>query len=138
MLQCIFFLISFFLLQGTFTVTYTGYTYGIQGDVVETFVDSNGKEILRAAPKKLPVWISWTESMDSSWAKAFVYHEGRCDSMEFIQPPKIRVWILEKLNNEPRSRIIHGFANLNNDSLHIAIGSFSGISYYAVRDSSNR
>ena len=134
MLQSIFLLISFFLLQGTFTITYTGYTFGLQGDVV--MIDPNQKT--PPSPKKLPVWISWTESMDSSWAKAFVYHEGRCDSMEFIQPQKIRGWILEKLNNEPRSRIIHGHANINNDSLHIAIGSFSGISYYAVRDSSNR
>jgi hypothetical protein len=132
MLQSIFLLISLILLQGTFTITYTGYTYGVQGDVVVTFPNQNTPAI----PKKLPVWISWTESMDSSWAKAFVYHEGRCDSMEFIRPPKIRRWILEKLNNEPRSRSINGHANLKNDSLHIAIGSFSGISYYAVRDSS--
>jgi hypothetical protein len=131
MLQSFLFLV--FLHQGTFTTTYTGYTYGIQGDVV--ILDPlTGKPY--ETPKK-PVWISWTEDMDSSRANVLVYHEGRCDTMEFIRFPKRNGWFLEKLNGKSRleSRFVIGHAHKYQDSIDIGIGSFAGIAYYAKKDS---
>ena len=99
-------------------------------------IDSNGIPISFPPLKKLSVRISWTESIDSSWARALVYHENSCDTMDFIRPPKQRGWFLQKLNNKPRSlsHRIYGEAQQNQDSIHIGIGSFSNISYYGIRD----
>jgi hypothetical protein len=138
LIQNIFLLILLFLLQGTIKITYTGYTYRVQDDVVLIPIDSSGQEIPISPPKKLPVWISWTQSTDSTWASALVYHEERCDTMEFINPKKNNgCFLLEKLNGKSclQSHSIIGRARQHHDSIDISIGSFVSISYYGKRDS---
>ncbi len=40
-----------------------------------------------APPPKIPVWITWSESRDSTWAQAEVIYGNTCDTIEFARFP---------------------------------------------------
>jgi hypothetical protein len=131
MLRISIFLATLILIQGTLSIQYKGYTYGMQGD--DVLLNENGKPV---PPPKIAAWITWTESMDSSWARAEVIYDGKCDSMEFVRLPKSSGWFLKSFNNRnPKRPKYRGNAHQNSDSIKIGIGvGNSGISFYGIRD----
>jgi|SRR5579864_4969947 len=123
-------LAALIFIQGTFKIQYKGFTYGMLGDVV--LLDDAGKP---PHQPKIPAWITWTESTDSTWAQAEVIYGSRCDTMEFTRFSRSLGWFLKSFSGSSDRHLYNGIAQQNNDSIHIGIGSFAGISFYGKRDS---